>query len=551
MLFTLHRYIFRELFKVFLLAAVGLTLILSLGSVLQPVQEFGLGSRQVVHLMGYFLPITLTFVLPMAALFAGALVYGRFASDNEFDACRATGISVPTLVYPGLALAIMVAIANLLLSFYVMPVFVHRAEESLKADAKQILFRNIQRRRYYALPPDEKYLIYADRTDLAASTLSGVIVAKMKDYRHIEEITTAEAAKIEFDPHERFNEVRILAYKPRTLGATVEGKADWISPTIEFGSLLGDDIKFKKIGEMKRIRADLARFYPIEKMARDTHKQLTLELLARDIRSRLNGSGRKHDPAPAPIEDANNFYSLLGEPDSVKFTADQSTIRDDQIELTGNVVAIEQDTDGDGPARILTCEKAWLSLDLEGDILAPTLTMVLDKPEETEQSVAMFPNHVIGGLIPPLAVTDVANKLLSNNGSLRPRKLAWELPELSGLNPSTMLANQQSTLRREIRKTLVEIKSEIHSRLVFGIGCVPMILIGIGLGIIKKGGHLLTAFGASCVPAAVLIICIMSGKQVTENLGAANMLSGVAIMWAGLGFLSLVVFAIYGHLMRN
>jgi len=43
----------------------------------------------------------------------------------------------------------------------------------------------------------------------------------------------------------------------------------------------------------------------------------------------------------------------------------------------------------------------------------------------------------------------------------------------------------------------------------------------------------------------------MSGKQVTENLGAANTLSGVAIMWAGLGFLSLVVLVIYGRLMRH
>ncbi|MBW3019425.1 LptF/LptG family permease, partial [Candidatus Woesearchaeota archaeon] len=96
MLFTLHRYIFRELFRVFLLAAIALSLILSLGSILQPVQEYGVGPRQVVHLMGYFLPITLTFVLPMAALFAGALVYGRFTSDNEYDACRASGISVLT-----------------------------------------------------------------------------------------------------------------------------------------------------------------------------------------------------------------------------------------------------------------------------------------------------------------------------------------------------------------------------------------------------------------------------------------------------------------------
>ncbi|MHC4364386.1 MAG: LptF/LptG family permease [Planctomycetota bacterium] len=126
MIFTLQRYIFRETFRVFVLAAVALTLILSLGMILRPVQEYGVGPRQVIHLMGYFLPITLTFVLPMAALFAAALVYGRFAGDNELDACRASGISLLTLVYPGLALAVMVAIANLILSFHVVPAFVHR-----------------------------------------------------------------------------------------------------------------------------------------------------------------------------------------------------------------------------------------------------------------------------------------------------------------------------------------------------------------------------------------------------------------------------------------
>src|SRR4030043_1331429 len=157
MVFTLNRIFFRELLKVFTLAVVALPLILSLGSILRPVQEYGVGPGQVLHLMGYFLPITLTFVLPMAALFAGALVYGRFASDNELDACRASGVSLLTLAFPGLALAIIVAIANLFLSFYVMPVFVHRAEKSLKADAKQIVFRNIQRKKYYALPPDRRY----------------------------------------------------------------------------------------------------------------------------------------------------------------------------------------------------------------------------------------------------------------------------------------------------------------------------------------------------------------------------------------------------------
>ena len=133
MIFTLQRYIFRELFRVFILATIGLTLILSLGGILQPVQEYGVGPRQVIHILLYFMPITLTFVLPMAALFASALTYGRFAGDNELDACRASGVSLATLVYPGLTLAILVAIANLILSFHVMPYFVHRAERSLKA----------------------------------------------------------------------------------------------------------------------------------------------------------------------------------------------------------------------------------------------------------------------------------------------------------------------------------------------------------------------------------------------------------------------------------
>ena len=161
MIFTLHRYVFRELIRVFLLSSLALTVMMSLSSILRPVQEYGVGPKQVLYYMLYFLPITLTFVLPMAALFATALVYGRFSCDNELNACKASGISPFTLIYPGLVLALMVAIANLLLSFHAMPAFAKRAEESLKADTKQIIFRNIQRKGYYKAPGG-KYLIYAD-----------------------------------------------------------------------------------------------------------------------------------------------------------------------------------------------------------------------------------------------------------------------------------------------------------------------------------------------------------------------------------------------------
>jgi len=530
MVFTLHKYIFRELLRVFVLTVVALTLIMSLGSILRPVQEYGVGPWQVIHLMGYFLPITLTFVLPMAALFAGALVYGRLTSDNELDACRASGISLLTLVYPGLALAIIVAIANLLLSFHVMPAFIHLAEKSFKANAKQILFRNIQQKRYYKLPPDGRYLIYADQTSSQNDALSGVVIIEVK-HNEIKKIITAEGAKVSFKLADKFNEVQIIAYRANQMGAEGEGGAGLLSLRTEFGSLLGDDIKFKKIDEMKRIKADLMQFYPIDKLARDTYAQLTTELLAQDIKTRI-------------ADVTNSFYNLLGEPNSVKFTARQCIAREEEVELLGDVVVKEYDTDSKRPLRTLRCAKA--SLHIEGDKLAPTLTMDIYKAR-VEGSEELRMRDIIRGLLPPQAVEAIANQFRTENGSLQAEKLA---SPLLGMEQSTELTSLQNTLRRKIKKTLVQIKAETHSRLVFGIGCVSMIAIGIGLGIIKKGGHLLGAFGASCVPAAVLIVCIMSGKHLTENLGAQNV-SGIALMWAGLAFLSLLAVVIYGRLLKH
>jgi lipopolysaccharide export LptBFGC system permease protein LptF len=548
MLFTLHRYIFRELFRVFLLAVVALTLILSLGSILQPVQEYGVGPGQVLHLMGYFLPITLTFVLPMAALFAGALVYGRFASDSELDACRASGISLLRLVYPGLALAIIVAAANLMLSFYVMPVFIHQAEKSLKTDAKKILFRNIQRRRYYELPPDYRYLIYADQADLETDTLSGVVVTEMKDSQ-IKNIFTAEVAQVKFNPHERFNEVQILAYKSNQMGAESEAGAEWGSLTAEFGSLLADEIKFKTIDEMRQIKADLMNFDPVARLARETYTQLITELLLQDIRASMAGTAEHGAASAEGNGERRGFYELLGEPNSVKFFAGRCSATNEEIELTdaNEVVVVEYRTGDKQPTRTLRCEKAILNL--EGDKVAPTLTMDIYNAKEAG-SEELIMRHIIRGLLLPRAVDEAASEFKTESGSLRVEKLASGLSRLPVTRSSKDLRNLQSRLRSEIEYSLVRIRAEMHTRLVFGAGCIPMILIGIGLGIMKKGGHMLSAFGASCVPAALLIVCIISGENLIKSHGLQS-IPGVALMWGGLLFLLILTVVIYHRLLKN
>jgi len=557
MVFTLHRYILRELLKVFVLAAVGLTLMLSLGSVLRPVQEYGVGPRQVIHLMVYFLPITMTFVLPIAALFAGSLVYGRFAGDNELDACKASGISLLTLVCPGLALGIVVAIANLILSFHVMPVFIRLAEQSFKADAKQILFRNIRRRGYYKLPPDEEYLVYADFADPQTDTLSGVVVVEVETGA-IKRIITTEHASIVFNPHRRFSEVQITAHNTYQMDADgAVASAERLSVPAEFGSLLGDDIKFKKLGEMKRIRdVDLTLFDPIAKLARRTYAQLTIELLARDIRAKTARSERSTATTLGAAEGAGGFYVLHSGEKFVELTAARCSVPDEkEIELTGDVVAVEYDAVIDSNAvrrvhrRTLKCERAVIRL--EESELSQTLTLELSKPVwrgPTGAEEAALRWVVIRGLVVPSAVEAITSRFRTQTG-LKAAELTAGSAMLQ-IQPGPKLKELQKKLEREIQNTLAEIGAEMHWRLVFGIGCVAMVVIGIGLGIIFRGGHLLSAFGASCVPAAVLIVCIMMGRNIAKNPGT-QAVSGTMLMWLGLALLALLAAVIYHRLLRN
>jgi len=537
MIFTLHRYVFRELLKVFIVTVVALTVMLSVGIILRPVQKYGVGPAQVFSIMGYFLPVTLTFVLPVAALFAGSLVYGRLAADNELDACRASGISLLSLLQPGLMLALIVAIANLLLSFHVMPVFVHRAEKSIKADAKQILFRNIQRRGYFRLPPDEQYLIYADRADPQHNTLAGVVVVKMEP-TGIRRVITARTATILFQPHRRFNEVTVIARNACQMDAQSSYMLGSSSFTTEFGSLLADDIKFKKLREMKRIRdVDPMLFDPIAKLANSLYRRLIAELLAADIRAKATRA-------------ASALYELHSGRRIIKFSAADCEVSDEgKVELSGEVLVRQYDALSRKLLRTMRCRRALLGI--EGDHLTPTLVMDLYSPSwenaagETQSAWGWVRTR---GLVLP----DKLERIMDNFRTGTTLNVA-RLAECTSIVKNVERAELDrlcGQLKWKIADTLAEIEAEMHSRLAFGVGCVPMIMIGIALGIILKGGHLLTAFGASCIPAAVLMVAVLMGKNIAKNPGAPGA-AGIAAMWVGFGLLVLLALTACRRVLKN
>ncbi|MGA2915188.1 MAG: LptF/LptG family permease [Sedimentisphaerales bacterium] len=531
MVFIIHRYIFRDLLKVFTLATLALTIIMSLGSLLRPIQEYGVGPKQVLDLLGYFIPITLTFVLPVAALFATSLVYGRFAADNEFDACKASGISPAMLVYPGLVLAIIVSIANLMLSFHVVPIYFKRAENAVKADAKQILFRNIYRQGFYCLPGGD-FKIYSDAADPKNSNLYGVVIIDTGNANNTK-LITAEAATVSIDSTKRSNEVKVVARNAFQFDESGGVFFKVISVLGEFESLMGDSIKFQKIEQMNAIKASPINYYPIAVCAWNAYEQLTMEILAADINTVISSQ-------------KDNFYQFNNNDKILRFTAKKCNLSDQtgQIELSEDVVLFEYDKSNGELIRSYRGQNLYIQLSAETET-RPSNMMILTFPNAIwlDRGVEYIkPKYTAQDIVLPQTVTAKLGEDII--GTVKAHRYVSQ--------PSSRFEALAKELERKIRVTLFEIKAEIHSRLVFGIGCITLIIIGIGLGIRLRGGHLLTAFGVSSIPAAALMIFILMGENITRNrhsvLGA-NL--GISFMWAGLLILTIFALILYRKLMRN
>lgn len=104
-----NRYILWEVFKLFLLSASAMTLVISVGLVGQQLVRQGLGWYAVIKLLPYISLIALQFSLPATLLFAVCCVYGRISADNEIVAIKSAGISPLRIVRWIIVLALLLS----------------------------------------------------------------------------------------------------------------------------------------------------------------------------------------------------------------------------------------------------------------------------------------------------------------------------------------------------------------------------------------------------------------------------------------------------------
>jgi lipopolysaccharide export system permease protein len=136
----LHRSIFGELLKVFLLAYVALTGILLIAGVITEATRSGLGPTQILAAIPLLIPSTIPFTLPTTTLFAASVVYGRLSNDNEILALKAAGVHMIHVVWPGIVLGAAATAVTFGLYMDTIPYTHFILRTQIVSDVKELMY---------------------------------------------------------------------------------------------------------------------------------------------------------------------------------------------------------------------------------------------------------------------------------------------------------------------------------------------------------------------------------------------------------------------------
>jgi len=155
----LHRMIFREMLRVFLLSLLGITGILLMAGIVAEASQQGLSPGQIFSIIPLLIPSTLPYTIPATTLFATCVVYGRLSADNELLAIRASGINVVYAVWPGLLFGLITSGVTLSLYYHVIPYTHHLLRTMFLGDIEELLYTMLRKQNQISSPHID-YSIY-------------------------------------------------------------------------------------------------------------------------------------------------------------------------------------------------------------------------------------------------------------------------------------------------------------------------------------------------------------------------------------------------------
>ena len=530
---TLFWYVFKDLFRIFILASASLAGIMSFGGLLRPLTEQGLDAAQVMRVLGYFMPAMQTYSLPVAALFATTMVYGRLAADNELTACRAAGIGYWPIWLPAVVLGLIVATLSLVFLCFVVPVFTLKVEKVIYSNLAKMVANQIEHNHRIVLEgTDSQQTIFAQQAfvltpgpnedpKLQEVQLVGPLFVRYEkpiDKNAVplaerrppppEDFYTATRATAFIHQNEKTGEVLMDAQLtdgvkfPRTFRELPkEQKPMQLSvrqttfTSDPFPSPVRENVKFMPIGEInqvlehpeesRRIRGLLSDFIRVEQQ--DEYLQdVQKALLSPGGEARLTaGGGERYviSRGDAPVEIRGDKL-IVGPSDPGKIPV--------HLKLTAGGIPF------DATAQQVRL-RVWPdvlteTLSAEADLIDSVMTND-DEPTKRSSRAIDFTVHM------PADVQRIENRD------------ARFYAKGANVDPT-----EQNKLRKELLKLKNSAISEKHSRVSFAVSCVILVMVGCALGMMFKSGNFLSAFALSVVPALVSIVLVVTGQHVCENI---------------------------------
>jgi lipopolysaccharide export system permease protein len=109
-MYVLTRYVVTEILKIFFLALIALTLIVTVVFGVKEGLAQGLPPLVMLRTMPYMLPETLGITLPVSLLLSVCIVYGRMTGLNEVVALKSLGINPMVIIWPAIVLAVLLSL---------------------------------------------------------------------------------------------------------------------------------------------------------------------------------------------------------------------------------------------------------------------------------------------------------------------------------------------------------------------------------------------------------------------------------------------------------
>lgn len=563
---TLFWYIFRDLLKIFMMANGALAGIMSFGGLLRPLTNQGLDAAQVGKLLGYFNLAMMTYSLPIAALFATTVVYGRLSADNELTACRAGGLSHLTVTLPAFILGILVAILSLVFLCFIVPIYTLKAEQTLYSNMAKLIAGSIQKT--HQIKFGQNVTVFAQ--DAYIPPNSGhrgqqIVVLKdptietvqkpykdQPDYRIPKDFYTASEAVVYIEQREKGEQrgtgkvlinVRLTdgVKFPRQFAESSEAGVEAITyGPMEMDSPVREDTKFMDVWRLKKLYHDPAEATKIKRLLSEFVLRDQQAYMAERITADLNGPGetvfRLSDGEVDVLRRTDGAPDAVAQAPGAQGTGAQSAgVLLPPVPPAGQLSAWVA---GQSAADALTAAAGLPPMPAIPVVPRPEIRPFTFQQKSIDRPPTLLYARGVRLQIRPSAEPDLMkvnlefDDAVSHVGAdvvLSPPPVTLDVPvapamkkiAARGINFYTRMDPEKLDRQRIGRELLAltnQILAESNSRVSFAISCLVLVMMGCALGMMFRSGNFLSAFAISVIPALITITLIVAGQRVSGKV---------------------------------